>query len=64
MVNIILFSSAACIGLASFRHLPRAVYFLIQIFIWKCFWTEFSVHANTMLGGKLFQLFITLKINK
>ena len=31
MVNIILFSSAACIGLASFRQLPHAIYFLFPI---------------------------------
>ena len=38
-----------------------SIYFLIPILILsRRFLTEFSVHANIMLGGKLFQLFITL----
>ena len=49
--------------LACFRQLFCAIHILYQ-FCFQCssrrFLKEFSVPANTMLGGKLFQLFITL----
>ena len=59
MVNLILFKSAACIGLAVFVS-----YLVLCILSSEClsrtFLMDFSVPANTMLRGKLFQLFITL----
>ena len=59
MVNIVLFRSAACIGLACFRQLPCAQKICSQCFSSR-FLKAFNVPAYTMLGGKLFQLFITV----
>ena len=62
MLNIICFRSALRIlpDLACFRQLLCAIHILYQ-FCFQCssrrFLKEFSVPANTMLGGKLFQFF-------
>ena len=55
------FKSAACIDLACFRHLPCAIYILFQVQRLSrrpVFEGVYGVPANTMLGGKLFQLIV------
>ena len=44
-----------------FRHLPYVMYILFPMYIYKVF-EGVPVPANTVLDGKLFQLFVTLLI--